>query len=156
MKFMFSKGDEVVLTTLGQQNVDGIEADDTVTVVQVGHRIGGRDWMNYCIEIRNEDGDLVDRTYVRSQWIKKVTQGPAQNGNSNMSAFSELAAKVKALARSADDKLLIKYGAMSETGESTREGRRLMTEILFEENKAVLVAKLEALKADEEKSSKKK
>lgn len=63
--------------------------------------------------------------------------------------------KLKELAMSADDKLLRKYEVVNECGELTCEGKEVLMDVLFEQNKKAVVDQLKALDA-EEKASKKK
>jgi hypothetical protein len=63
--------------------------------------------------------------------------------------------KIKELAKSKDDKLLAKHVIVDNCGNLTCEGRDVLQNILFEEYKAKIVAKVK-LVDDEEKKAKKK
>lgn len=59
--------------------------------------------------------------------------------------------KLKALSLDKGDRLLRKYGIVSETGDLTTEGKEVLWNILLQEKKAELVAKVEELEAAEKK-----
>ena len=66
-----------------------------------------------------------------------------------------LSTKLRKLTLNASDRLLQDQGIVTETGELTGEGEEFVTQVLFEENKALIVEKLKAIVAAEEKKAKK-
>lgn len=63
-------------------------------------------------------------------------------------------AKIKELALDADTKLLKKYHIIDEARELTEEGKEVLLNHLFEQNKAAIVAKVKDVDADEKKAKK--
>lgn len=133
------------------QVVKYLPTGETAEVEEVGHRLNGKKWHNYEVFLQEQE----DYRIVPASDLQAITT--VNKGTKTMSFVGELAQKVKALARSKEDKLLIEFGAMDENGDSTKEGRRLLIEYLFAENKAAIVEQLQALKdADKEDKKSKK
>lgn len=98
--------------------------------VREGHDANGLGHLGYCWAISEDWLQLVGHDYS-----KKV------NKESNMSIVN----KVRELARSKDDKLLIKHDVINPEGPLTKYGQDLVLDYLFEQNKAAIVAKVEAV-----------
>lgn len=81
-------------------------------------------------------------------WIRETTTTTKEEPEMSVSS------KIKELSLNADDKLLREYGVVDDDGDLTCEGKRVLENLLFEENKAAIVAKLKEVKASEKKESK--
>jgi hypothetical protein len=68
-------------------------------------------------------------------------------GKKNMNVVK----KLKALSLDKGDRLLRKYGIVSETGDLTAEGKEVLWNILLQEKKTEIVSKVEELEAAEKK-----
>ena len=62
--------------------------------------------------------------------------------------------KVRDIAMSKEDRLIRKHEVRDECGSLTRAGKDLLLEVLFEENKALVVAKLQDVEAAEKEEKK--
>jgi hypothetical protein len=169
MTFNFQVGDVVkfhreYLDEMGEETDVTPKAGERAVVVGVGHRIGGRKWLNYLVTF--DDGAEV---FVRSKWIylcEECNQDKAVPTNKSrqygveteqdMGVLGSAVDKVRQLAMSSDDRLLRKYYIVDECGNVTPEGKALLLELLFADNKAAVVAKLTEIESEEDKKSKKK
>lgn len=68
--------------------------------------------------------------------------------------FMSIVSKIKELALDADTKLLKKYNVIDEARELTEEGKEVLLQHLFEQNKDAIVAKLKEVDADEKRAKK--
>lgn len=63
--------------------------------------------------------------------------------------------KFKQLARSKEDKLLIKHNVIDDCGDLTNEGTKILQMLIFEDYKSKVVAKVEKIDQQEKKEKKK-
>lgn len=75
---------------------------------------------------------------------------PITKEEENMTVVS----KIRELSKDSDSKLLAKYGIISDCGELTSEAKQVLWDMLFEEKKEAIVAKLKELEAAEKKAAK--
>lgn len=155
MTFKYTVGQIVKVTYDGEDNLYGREYGEKAKVTKVGHRLDGKQWMNYQIQF--EDGESV---VVRATWIESCVEcnksRTAESSGNDMSLVSNAVDKVRQLAMNKDDRLLKKYEVVDECGQITQGGKELLIDLLFSENKAKVVAKLEEVDADEKESKKAK
>lgn len=139
MVFSFKVGDRV-------RHEDGDEG----TVVEVGHRLNGEKWMNYYV-----DWDGYEN-YHRASELTKISScdtAKEEDSMSNCNQTNGFAAKIRHAFRSADDKVLLEAGIIDEAGQTTETGRRVLSDLLFEQNKAEVVSRAKKV-LDEDKKKK--
>lgn len=147
----FKEGDKVIAIRDGND----IKVGDVVTVEDYGLycNVDG----DFTAEesegfLKEEDFELAPRYTIQYNTTTAGTSTITIGGEKEMS----LVQKVKDLTASNEDKLLKKYNVVDSCGKLTTEGNQLLEVVVFEDYKAIVVEKLEALEAAEKKDKSKK
>jgi hypothetical protein len=120
----FKVGDKVKIVS--STCVDGDTCQDTVKYIGVTTTIIGVD--------EDTDGTPYRLAIDNEEWCERDLV--SVNNGVNM---SNIVKKIKDLALSTDDRALRKTGLVDECGSLTEEGREVLTDHLFAQNKAALV-----------------
>jgi len=83
--------------------------------------------------------------------IKQLMAGEPKKESNNMGGIVK---RIKALGLNKADKLLRKYQIVDNAGDLTSDGKEALLNLLFEQNKTALVAKLTEVEANEKQSKK--
>lgn len=138
MVFKFKVGDRVI-----------DEYEDEGTVIRVGHRIGGEKWMNYQVAY----DDCGDIEFNRASDLTLIAKAEDKEEKTMSDMTNGIAAKIRHAFKSADDKILLEAGIIDEAGTTTESGRRVLSDVLFEANKAEIVERAKKV-LDEAKKKK--
>lgn len=75
--------------------------------------------------------------------------------NKKEATMSDVVSKVRNINLSPDVRLLKKYGVVNDAKELTEDGKALIWDLLFEQNRGAIVSSLETLETQEKKTCKK-
>jgi hypothetical protein len=141
----FKVGDEIRITATATEEHD-YDIVKGVIESHDGSSEGGQPWRVEGVDAHgNEDYDYVNA--VDMVHANKFPEGVNK-------VMSGIVNKVKDLTLSADDKLLRNQGVTDAQGNVTEEGQEILLAVLFEANKAEIVARVKKVVA-EEKAEKK-